>query len=52
MATFSEAVRFIRARRLLTQIAHSTTRTRYDMELSKKNLPSPVALPRWMFEEK
>ncbi|MBI1972345.1 MAG: hypothetical protein HYS53_03525 [Candidatus Aenigmarchaeota archaeon] len=51
MATLSEAVRYLRTRRLLSQITHSQASMRYGLEISKKNQPQPVSLPNWMFEK-
>ncbi|MBI2085284.1 MAG: hypothetical protein HYT71_02095 [Candidatus Aenigmarchaeota archaeon] len=51
MATVSEAVRYLRSRRLLSQITHSQASMRYELEISKKNGSAPISLPQWMFEE-
>lgn len=51
MANFADAARYIRTMRLLAQIKHSHHSARYQLELSKKDQPSPVALPQWLFGE-
>ncbi|MFH0890350.1 MAG: hypothetical protein V1836_04415 [Candidatus Aenigmatarchaeota archaeon] len=51
MATFAEAVRLIRTRRILTQMAHSTESMKYRLELSKKVSSLPIALPAWLFTD-